>query len=395
MAFMYAYFFFVVGVSIFFSCFCCSGSDSISADRSLLPNETIISKNGKFELGFFVPGNSTNYYIGIWYKNISVRTVVWVLNRNHPIPHSQYNYSQLEISNGTLLLRSGSDIFWSYNETLNATEAVVLDTGDFVLRNDSGILWRSFEHPTDTWLPGAALGYPWFTDDEPKLVWWTNPDDPASGTFSLALRPNGGSKLFVAGDGTETWKSGPWKGGTFLSLSDNSDFNSSYNFTQFSREGNIYVTYNVYNESVLSRIVMSYAGRMIQYRWSEGRQAWVVVMVRPYSCSVYASCGPNTICNMKDSKPCMCLSMFQPKVQREWDSSDFSNGCVRREALECDDKVGFMKVRNNTLPIHCLQTLNLWIYQTMHASYSAQTIAPAMLMPMLVEVNVYYSWRTC
>ncbi|KAH6795208.1 hypothetical protein C2S52_005685 [Perilla frutescens var. hirtella] len=353
MALMLTYFFFAVGLYVSFSSLFCSGSDTISAGQSLFPNQTIISEEGKFELGFFAPGNnSSSYYVGIWYKNIPVRTVVWVLNRDTPIPYSLYNYSQLEISNATLLLRSGLQIFWeyTYNGKLNANEAVILDNGNFILRNASEILWQSFEHPTDTWLPGAKLGYSWLTDIEPKLVSWSNPDDPASGIFSLGMGPNGGSELSIRANSIVTWNSGPWRGGTFVSLSDNSEFKNSYNFTYLPRDGNVYVTYNVFNESALSRIVMDYMGRMMQFRWSEARQAWVVLMARPSSCSAYALCGPNTICNINHSKSCRCLSGFQPRVQREWDLSDFSNGCVMTRPLHCAEKVGFMKVATNRLP---------------------------------------------
>ncbi|KAM6576918.1 hypothetical protein CsatB_028755 [Cannabis sativa] len=47
----------------------------------------LVSKGGKFELGFFTPtdSSSNNRYLGIWYKNIAVQTIVWVANRCEPI----------------------------------------------------------------------------------------------------------------------------------------------------------------------------------------------------------------------------------------------------------------------------------------------------------------------
>ena len=41
---------------------------------------TLVSKDGSFVLGFFTPSKSTNRYLGIWYNNIPVTTVVWVAN---------------------------------------------------------------------------------------------------------------------------------------------------------------------------------------------------------------------------------------------------------------------------------------------------------------------------
>lgn len=348
-AFKFTHFLFVVGVFLYFSSRVCSGSDTIAAGQSLFPNKTIISKEGKFEVGFFDPGNSSNYYVGIWYKNIAVKTVVWVLNRDNPIPDSLYNNSQLEIAGGTLLLRSGQEIFYEYNQHLNATEAVILDSGNLVLRNASGILWQSFEHPTDTWLPGAVLGYRWFTDIDIRLVSWRNPNNPASGTWSLGMDPNGGgSDLSIKNGMEEWWSSGPSQGGTFQSL----NLKNSSNLTYSPRDGFVNVTYNVYNESLLFRIVIDNFGRMKQFRWSEQRQAWELLMVQPYSCSAYAMCGPNTMCATNSSPPCRCLSEFKPQVERDWDSSDFSSGCVRRRKLQdCTDKVAFIRVTTDRFPL--------------------------------------------
>ncbi|GAY52981.1 hypothetical protein CUMW_146070 [Citrus unshiu] len=63
-------------------------SNTITSSKSLSDGRTLVSKNGSFELGFFSPGSSKNCYVGIWYKNIPVKTVVWVANRLNPINDS-------------------------------------------------------------------------------------------------------------------------------------------------------------------------------------------------------------------------------------------------------------------------------------------------------------------
>ena len=57
-------------------------SDTIYSGQSISGNQTITSQDGVFELGFFTPGKSQNYYIGIWYKKFPNKTVVWVANRS-------------------------------------------------------------------------------------------------------------------------------------------------------------------------------------------------------------------------------------------------------------------------------------------------------------------------
>ncbi|KAL1567712.1 non-specific serine/threonine protein kinase [Salvia divinorum] len=89
---------------------------------------------------------------------------------------------------------------------------------------------------------------------------------------------------------------------------------------------------------------------MVLFQWVEAMQAWDLLMVRTYSCRAYAMCGPNTLCNTDPSPACRCLSGFKPRVEVDWDSSDFSSGCVRRIPFHCTDKVGYIKATTSRLP---------------------------------------------
>jgi len=82
----------------------------------------------------------------------------------------------------------------------NLTEVVLRDDGNFVLRdrsNPSTIFWESFDHPTDTWLPGAKLGIDKVTGKPQQLILWKNKEDPAPGVFSFGLEPNGSNQYFL------------------------------------------------------------------------------------------------------------------------------------------------------------------------------------------------------
>ncbi|KAI3817668.1 hypothetical protein L1987_11464 [Smallanthus sonchifolius] len=59
--------------------------DTLYANQPIKDGKTIVSNGNMFELGFFSPGKSKNRYLGIWYKKISIFTVVWVANRETPI----------------------------------------------------------------------------------------------------------------------------------------------------------------------------------------------------------------------------------------------------------------------------------------------------------------------
>ncbi|KAK9123437.1 hypothetical protein Sjap_013039 [Stephania japonica] len=44
---------------------------SCPGSQSLTGNQTLVSKDDKSELGFFTLGNSQNYYISIWFKQVA------------------------------------------------------------------------------------------------------------------------------------------------------------------------------------------------------------------------------------------------------------------------------------------------------------------------------------
>ncbi|KAL8529752.1 hypothetical protein ACS0TY_006981 [Phlomoides rotata] len=333
-------------ISIFFSCCLSQGSDTISAGESLFPNQTIVSKLGKFELGFFSPGSSSNLFVGIWYKNIPVRTTVWVANRNNPIRSSPDN-CRLQMSNGRLNLMVNSASIWMSQGLPYATEAVLFDSGNFVLINVSGTVWQSFDYPTDTWLPGATVGFRWSSNIQAKLISWRNIDNPASGNYSFGIVQDGGGELLINANGSHIlWRSGTLQAGSFASLSGS----SSYSFYYVKKNDTEYLGYNVFDAMI--RFVIDYSGRMVVYVWSGRVNAWIVYSSQPSDyCKTYGGCGPNAICDIRNSPACGCLNGYEPRMLRNYDIGDFSDGCERRTPLDCaEDKTGFLKVNNIRLP---------------------------------------------
>uniref|UniRef100_A0A452ZQ32 Receptor-like serine/threonine-protein kinase n=1 Tax=Aegilops tauschii subsp. strangulata TaxID=200361 RepID=A0A452ZQ32_AEGTS len=142
-----------------------NATDTITASRPLTGDQKLISQRGKFALGFFQPqaeGSGGRWYVGIWYNKIPVQTIVWVANREKPI--SDPASSSLTISDdGNIVLRQSKSVVWSSNSTneaFNSTIAVLLDTGNLVVRhksNSSHVVWQSFDDMTDTWLPDDRI----------------------------------------------------------------------------------------------------------------------------------------------------------------------------------------------------------------------------------------------
>jgi hypothetical protein len=321
------------------------GADTISANQSLSGDQTIVSAGGSFVLGFFKPGNSSNYYIGMWYSlnKVSTQTIVWVANRDKPV--SDISSSVLRISGGNLVLFNESQIpVWSTNLTSTTSsspvEAVLLDEGNLVVRdgsNSSKYLWQSFDHPAHTWLPGGKIAFNKITNEKKRLISWKNEENPAPGLFNLELQANTSSYIILWNRSIQYWTSGAWDGKIF-SLVPEMRANYIYNFSYVNNTNESYFTYSLYNPSTISRFVMDVSGQIKVTTWLPTTNQWNLFWVQPKTqCEVYAFCGAFGICNEKSLPFCSCLRGFGYKSQSDWNLSDFSGGCKRRSALQCEN----------------------------------------------------------
>ncbi|RDX61597.1 G-type lectin S-receptor-like serine/threonine-protein kinase SD1-1, partial [Mucuna pruriens] len=59
-------------------------------------------------------------------------------------------------------------------------------------------------------------------------------------------------------------------------------------------------------------------------------------------CSYHRVCGSNGNCDLNRAPACVCIEGFTPKSQSGWDSMDYTQGCVRKKALNCTTD-GFVK----------------------------------------------------
>ncbi|CAL8139745.1 unnamed protein product [Prunus armeniaca] len=349
----------------------CLAADTITANQPLSGDQTIVSAGGVFELGFFKPGNSSNYYIGIWYKKVSVRTVVWVANREQPI--SDRFSSVLKISDGNLLLFSKSKgSVWSTSATSTTTtsasgsvEAVLLDNGNLVLRADgssastkSEPLWQSFDHPADTWLPGSRIGFNKITKQSQTLTSWKNSEDPAPGLFSFELDPKRINSFIIQWNRSQQyWTSGSWdENSDKFSLDPEMTLNDVFNYSYVTNENESYFTYSLYDPKRISRYVMYTSGQIQQLTWLEttSTRQWNLFWSKP---KVYAFCGPFSSYNEKSLPLCSCLMGFEPESHRDWSLQDYSGGCLRKTTLPCGNAVGvtgtedgFLEMPSMSLP---------------------------------------------
>ncbi|KAL3820635.1 hypothetical protein ACJIZ3_006540 [Penstemon smallii] len=57
-------------------------------------------------------------------------------------------------------------------------------------------------------------------------------------------------------------------------------------------------------------------------------------------CETYGTCGEYGSCNSQESPICTCLQGFYPRNTREWNSGNWTSGCVRRVPLACEGQNG-------------------------------------------------------
>ena len=137
-----------------------SQSGVISLGSKLSGDETWLSQNGTFTMGFHaIPANSSNLYLGVWYSGVPI-TPVWLLNRETPVKPGA-SLSILKGGNITLVDGDGSQVWTSDTATFGVTEAIFLENGNLVLRNASGAtVFDSFDILANTFLPGMYVSTP-------------------------------------------------------------------------------------------------------------------------------------------------------------------------------------------------------------------------------------------
>ncbi|XP_015937508.1 G-type lectin S-receptor-like serine/threonine-protein kinase At4g27290 [Arachis duranensis] len=329
-------------------------NDSIGLSQYMSDGETLVSKNGLFELGFFRPGNSTNCYLGIWYKKMAMHAVVWVANRVDPINGFSGKLTMDDI--GNLILKNNDSVVWStasQREPQNPV-AQLMDSGNLVIWNGGGaesddILWQSFDYPTDTYLPGMKIGRDLRNGSDWRLTSWKSVDDPSPGNFSWGLALSDYPEFAIMNGTKKFSRFGPWNGMYFSGLP-NVSVDSVIEFNYVDNQNEIYYTSSSKNDSIISRVVINQTSKAYsRYVWVEKTQTWSVFESLPSDvCDNYGHCGAYGGCMATGAPVCLCLRGFRPKSPEAWNSSNWAQGCVRNEPLNCTD--GFVRYEGLKLP---------------------------------------------
>ncbi|XP_059660640.1 G-type lectin S-receptor-like serine/threonine-protein kinase At4g27290 [Cornus florida] len=321
----------------------------------------LVSAGKKFRLGFFSPNNSRNQYLGIWFESIPTQTVVWVANRDNPLNDSS---GILKIGeDGNLILQDYTQrVVWSTNikdsSSKSSTVAQLLDSGNLVLRHESrdGYIWQSFDHPSDTLLAGMKLGKDLKNGLDRYLTSWKSADDPAPGELTYGIDSRGFPQFVLQKGTIKKFRSELLNGEQFSGQHFLPDLPIIPKFITNSKE--MYYEYDIKNESILTRYVLTFWGSLQRYVWNNGGLEWIAMHGVPSdTCDNYGQCGSNSICTTSDTRICSCLTGYVPRVEQDWETLIWSGGCVRKQPLNCSKGEGFIEMKGIKIP----DLLQFWI----------------------------------
>uniref|UniRef100_A0ACD5UBI3 Uncharacterized protein n=1 Tax=Avena sativa TaxID=4498 RepID=A0ACD5UBI3_AVESA len=357
-------------------CSSAAANDTLAAGQALAIGGKLVSRNGKFALGFFqfqpastVSKSSPNatspnsWYLGIWFNKIPVCTPVWVANRDQPITNTNLNLTQLKLSsNGNLVIvnHSGNteSIVWSTHIVKNRTQAnsinstctaVLLNTGNLAITatespSSSDLpLWQSFDYPIDIVLPGAKVGRDKVTGLNRMGISRKSLIDPGLGSYSVELDTSGVVVLKRRSPSVVYWH---WASSKTSSLKLIPILKSILdmdprtkgliNPAYVDNNQEEYYTYTSPNESSSTFVSLDISGQIKLNVWSQANQSWQIIYSQPAdSCTPAATCGPFTVCNGNVQPFCDCMENFSQKSPQDWDFNDRTGGCIRNTPLSC------------------------------------------------------------
>ncbi|XP_030505563.2 G-type lectin S-receptor-like serine/threonine-protein kinase RLK1 [Cannabis sativa] len=311
-----------------------------------------LSPSTEFAFGFQKIKNQNDHFLlSIWYANIPDKTIVWYAfktNSSAVVPRgSQVN---LTADRGLVLVDpQGKEVWSSEIVSGEASHAVMQDEGNFVIFG-SEKLWESFDHPSDTLLPGQSL-----SRGEGLLSRWRE-NVFSKGRFELKLQQDGNLVLYSVNLPTRNDNRPYYASNT----DEGSNSSTAGNQLVFNETGNLYLLrvnnrrLNVGSENLVSvsatdnyiRVTLEFDGVFTKYylpKRSNRDGKWTVLWSIPENIchdSILPSgdgvCGHNSICTLnEDSRPtCQCpkkYSFVDPNDEYGSCKPDFIQGCAEDE----------------------------------------------------------------
>ncbi|KAK7257033.1 hypothetical protein RIF29_30712 [Crotalaria pallida] len=217
-----------------------AANDTMKPGDSLSGSDKLCSQNGTYCIAFNGPFAGGLTYLTIYANMRDDDWIVWISNRNQPVVNNSALNLSLDYSGALKIESQGRKPIILYSPpppppqaagNNNTVVATIKETGNFVVQqlNPDGsvnsVLWQSFDHPTDSLLPGMKLGIVNHkTGHNLSLVSWVSETSPAPGPFSLEWEPKEG-ELIIKRRGQVIWRSGKLRDKRFEHISEDSPVN--------------------------------------------------------------------------------------------------------------------------------------------------------------------------
>ncbi|XP_023901164.1 G-type lectin S-receptor-like serine/threonine-protein kinase LECRK1 [Quercus suber] len=294
-----------------------SNSNIILLGSSLSPNAnrtSWLSPSGLFAFGFYPQDDG--FAIGIWLVNQTEKTIIWTANRDDP-PVSSNATLNLTIDGKLLLITEQGrelSIIDVDQEDRPATSAAMLDSGNFVLyRNDSYVIWDSFDFPTDTILGGQNLS------SGNNLVSSRSISDHSSGHYSFNMQEDGNLVAYPVNSSANTldayWYSATDYGNVYASLILSRLGVLFVHLSEFPRFILANSSYPDKNGTTIYRATLDADGifRLYLHHFKSDNSSSMLMEWSALSdqCDVKGFCGLNSYCSGMGSKAdCNCYPGF-------------------------------------------------------------------------------------
>ncbi|CAO2817601.1 unnamed protein product [Amaranthus hypochondriacus] len=319
-------------------------------------NSLWLSPSNDFAFGFqqIQPGT---FLLALWFNKIPEKTITWSANRDQLAPKG----SKVELtSDGNLILTdpSGRELWKPKQQQTVAAAAAVLDTGNFILINqNSGLVWQSFDEPTDTLLPTQNL------NQGSRLIASFTSKNYSSGRFSFDINYNGNVALYTTNFPLFNSLNSIYQTFEDQGLGYQVVFSKSGSLNLVDGNGNVLVEVLQnelsHEEIQYQRVILEYDGVLRHYIYSKN---WFMNSFTPDNiCTAVIQqtgsgvCGFNSYCKLgNDRKPkCIC-----PPGYAVLDSTNEMSGCFQNfPAQSCNaasmekDKFDFKVLQDVDWPL--------------------------------------------
>ncbi|XP_057829245.2 putative receptor protein kinase ZmPK1 [Cryptomeria japonica] len=253
-------------------------------------------------------------------------------NRDQPV--NGWDSSLRFLNDGDLLLvdAGGIPIWRTDTKGVGVKEALLLTTGNLVLRSDSEqIVWQSFDFPTDTLLPEQT-----FTKNS-KLISRMELGNYKSGYYRFYFNDDNYLGLIYQGLNLAS-KYWPPQPNTAYGVFDIG--RTTYNITRLASldqfggfiSSDMFIFHaSDYGEAPLRRLTLDIDGNLRLYSLDSQNLTWAITWIALIKqCNVHGLCGFNGVCTYTPEPKCICPPGFEME-----DSTDWFKGCRLIQKLSC------------------------------------------------------------